>query len=161
MTIQDLGSIGEVVAAIATVATLGYLALQIRQNTTTMRGATHEVAVEHLTAVILALSSDSSLAAIISQGSRDFASLSYEERLQFGSYWQAALIGAEGSLLQYRRGNLDEFVWQRDLSVLRPWLTTSGVREWWMRNPVAFTPEFSAVIQREIDQGPTDDETAV
>ena len=30
MTIQDLGSLGELVAAIATVATLGYLSLQIR-----------------------------------------------------------------------------------------------------------------------------------
>ncbi len=37
MTIQDLGSIGELVAAIATVATLAYLALQIRQNTTALR----------------------------------------------------------------------------------------------------------------------------
>ena len=33
VTIQDLGSIGEFVAAIATVATLVYLAIQIRSNT--------------------------------------------------------------------------------------------------------------------------------
>ena len=32
MTIQELGSIGELIGAIATVATLVYLALQIRQN---------------------------------------------------------------------------------------------------------------------------------
>ena len=32
MTIQDLGSIGELVAAFATVAALGYLALQIRHG---------------------------------------------------------------------------------------------------------------------------------
>lgn len=32
MTIQDLGSLGELVAAIATVATLGYLAVQIRAS---------------------------------------------------------------------------------------------------------------------------------
>ena len=33
LTIQDLGSIGELVVAVATVATLAYLAFQIRQNT--------------------------------------------------------------------------------------------------------------------------------
>lgn len=33
MSIQDLGALGEFLAAIATLATLGYLALQIRQNT--------------------------------------------------------------------------------------------------------------------------------
>ncbi len=39
MTIQDLGSLGELIAAVATVATLVYLALQIRQNTHTLRHA--------------------------------------------------------------------------------------------------------------------------
>jgi len=39
MTIQDLGNIGELVAAIATVATLVYLAIQIRSNTIAVRSA--------------------------------------------------------------------------------------------------------------------------
>ena len=39
MTIQDMGSVGELIAAIATIATLAYLALQIRQNTHTVRAA--------------------------------------------------------------------------------------------------------------------------
>ena len=37
MSIQDLGSIGELVAAIATIATLVYLAIQIQQNTRATR----------------------------------------------------------------------------------------------------------------------------
>ncbi len=39
MTIQDLGSLGELVGAVATVATLLYLAVQIRHNTRTVRAA--------------------------------------------------------------------------------------------------------------------------
>ena len=39
MTIQDLGSIGEVVGAIATVATLIYLAIQIRSHTYAVQSA--------------------------------------------------------------------------------------------------------------------------
>lgn len=39
MSIQDLGSIGEFIAAIATILTLVYLALQIRQNTAVSRAA--------------------------------------------------------------------------------------------------------------------------
>src|SRR5210317_1923214 len=41
MTLQDLGSIGELVGAIATIATLAYLAIQIRQNSAHMREATN------------------------------------------------------------------------------------------------------------------------
>jgi len=37
MNVQDLGSIGELIAAIATLATLIYLAVQIRQNTAQQR----------------------------------------------------------------------------------------------------------------------------
>lgn len=36
MTLQDIGSIGELVAAIATVATLIYLAIQVRHNSAAM-----------------------------------------------------------------------------------------------------------------------------
>jgi len=39
VTIQDYGSIGELIGAIATVATLAYLAFQIRQNTVSVRAA--------------------------------------------------------------------------------------------------------------------------
>jgi hypothetical protein len=37
MTIQELGSVGELLAAIATIATLIYLALQLRQNTAALK----------------------------------------------------------------------------------------------------------------------------
>lgn len=37
VTIQELGSIGELVGALATIATLVYLATQIRQNTNATR----------------------------------------------------------------------------------------------------------------------------
>ena len=39
MTLDDLGNIGELVAALATVATLAYLAVQIRQNTRSLRAS--------------------------------------------------------------------------------------------------------------------------
>ena len=42
MNIQDLGSIGEFVAAIATIATLIYLALQIRQSSRSVDAATED-----------------------------------------------------------------------------------------------------------------------
>ena len=41
MTLGELGSLGEFLAAIATLATLIYLAVQIRQNTLATRAASH------------------------------------------------------------------------------------------------------------------------
>ena len=42
MTIEALGSIGELVAAIATIATLFYLATQIRHSSEATRGASQQ-----------------------------------------------------------------------------------------------------------------------
>jgi hypothetical protein len=39
MTLQDLGSIGEIVGALAVLVSLAYLALQIRQNTQALRAS--------------------------------------------------------------------------------------------------------------------------
>ena len=110
---------------------------------------------EHLTVVLQNLSSNPNLAQLVSRGSQDYASLSYDERLQFGSYWASAFIGAEASLLQWKRGNLDEAVWQRDLSTIRPWLRSAGVREWYSRSVIEFTPEFSAMVEREVGMAAT------
>ena len=42
VTIQDVGSIGEMIAAIATIGTLAYLAIQVRQNTRALRSSTFQ-----------------------------------------------------------------------------------------------------------------------
>ena len=155
MNWDAIGAAAELLGAIGVIASLGYLAVQIRQNTTALRGNAHEVAVEHLSEVLLALSANPDLVKLVSRGSQDFASLSADERLQFGSYWSCAFIGAEASFLQWQRGNLDEAVWERDLSTLRPWLRSPGVGEWYSRTAIEFTPEFSALIEREAEKRTT------
>ena len=47
MTIQDLGSVGELIAAVATVATLVYLAVQIRQNTRALGHASESAMLDY------------------------------------------------------------------------------------------------------------------
>ena len=46
MTIEDLGNLGDLIAAIATVATLIYLAQQIRKNSKSVEGASVQAILE-------------------------------------------------------------------------------------------------------------------
>ena len=48
MTLEDLGNIGEFVAAIAVVISLIYLAVQIRQNTRSVRASSYHAVVTNL-----------------------------------------------------------------------------------------------------------------
>jgi hypothetical protein len=45
MSLEDLGNIGEFVAAVAVVVSLVYVAVQIRQNTRSVRASSYQVAV--------------------------------------------------------------------------------------------------------------------
>ncbi len=83
MTIQDLGSVGELIAAIATVATLIYLAAQIRQNTSTVATSTYESVFNGYNDLNLAVASDPELARILECGLSDPISLDKNEQVRF------------------------------------------------------------------------------
>ena len=83
MSIQDLGSIGELIAAVATVATLAYLAVQIRQSAKATRQAAVHYNIESGLAVRLELVRDPEVAALYLKGLADHQSLCREDRLRF------------------------------------------------------------------------------
>jgi hypothetical protein len=149
MNWDAIGAIAELMGALGVIATLGYLAVQLRHNTAALRGNSHEVGAERLTTSLQSLVGNPELALLVGRASRDYAELDYVEKLQIGSYWTAIFTGAEVSMLQWRLGNLDEAVWQRDFSILRPWLHTPGVHEWYARSTIDFTPEFRILVERE------------
>ncbi len=64
VTIQDLGSLGELIAAIATVATLIYLAFQIRANTRSVRASSFQELDRGIREVHVAMAGNSELSRI-------------------------------------------------------------------------------------------------
>ena len=84
MTIQDLGSVGELIAAVATVATLVYLAMQIRQNTQALHRAAVHSTVESGHSVRSEFIQNPEVATLYLKGLSDPRSLSQEEALRFG-----------------------------------------------------------------------------
>ena len=83
MSIQDLGSIGELIAAIAIVITLAYLAVQIRQSAKATRQAAFHSAVESGLALRLELIREPEIVALYLKGLSDHRSLSREDLLRF------------------------------------------------------------------------------
>ncbi len=125
MTIQDLGSLGELIAAIAT---LGYLALQIRRNTRTAQTSTYQSALESSNRVQELILAHPHLERIYRIGRKDFCQLTEEERPQFRLLIDMYLNVFESMLLQHERGTLDEDFWQARLDGLRALLKQPGIR---------------------------------
>ena len=141
MTIQELGSIGEFVAAVATIATLFYLALQIRQNT---RAVEEQCRTQRQNSVLGARSAftewrslviqDPSIAAIWRKGNQDLEHLNEDERTQLDLllvdfFWAHATIW-----LQMKDGLVDEPLWEMSSSNVAIY-AGPGVRAWWSSSP--------------------------
>lgn len=148
MTIQELGSLGELVAAIATVATLIYLALQIRHNTQATRAGSFHAISDSMNHVNVAVAQNPSLARIWVAGSVDRSALTEEERHQYDLVLLSYFHVFETMHYQARVGAGEKNLLVAEERSLAALLSTPGVREWWAENPYAFGPEFRSYLER-------------
>lgn len=144
MTIQDLGSIGELVAAIATVATLIYLAAQIRQNTTAMKTS----ALNSLHDVQLLTRDNDRYNALILKSLRN-EELTAEERLHMVERFFTIMRAFEGIWLQQRYGAVSRDQFDQHLDLLRWAVTHQTARRIWAQLAPTFDPGFRAVVESE------------
>ena len=112
MTIQDLGSIGEFLGGLAVLVSLVYLALQIRQNTTSVRAAASASVAESLSRVTETMSLEPELARIWTEGLADHDSLDGDARIRFNMIFLTYMRRIENAFYQQSRGFLDPDHWQ-------------------------------------------------
>ena len=110
---QAIGAIGEVGGAIAVVATLVYLARQIRHSAEATRIAAYHQAQEQLWAIGIAISNDAEMAKILATtfaGDLDSLELPDRMRLEFalGTFY----FGMESMLALHEKGYIDSELWQ-------------------------------------------------
>ena len=128
MDIQELGSLGELIAAIATVATLGYLSVQIRQNTTQSRAYTQR---DLLTEIAKDNEKSARNPDLTRKGLYSYIELTEDEKIEFADLMLTMAVRFEASLRLHRDGLLDERLFQGHRRWVLAWLTTIGGREWW------------------------------
>ncbi|MGR8948212.1 MAG: hypothetical protein ACU84Q_09215 [Gammaproteobacteria bacterium] len=152
MTIQDLGSLGELVAAIATVATLIYLAIQIRMNTrATKEAATRSLLLANSEAT-MAMVSDGDLADILLRGIYDSGELKSPERLRFNGYLFSYYNQVDYAYEIFRAGDLDERTWNKISKEIPAYIGSPGGRKWWSQDRVRFSPEFASYVDNVLDE---------
>ncbi len=148
MTLQDLGSIGEFVAAIATLVTLVYLAVQIRQNTSALGHAEGRAILEDGNTWRAKLIQDPEIAEIYRKGLLDPGALDPIERLRFRMLLDALFVTW---LYGFRAGEITGYDGD---SHVRGTLARPGGAQFWADQKANFDPEF---IQYIDNLAPKDD----
>ena len=128
MTLGDLGNIGEFIGAIVVIVSFFYLAVQIRQNTRTVRSSTYQSVFDASTRIPELILAHPHLERIYRLGRKDLSQLTDDERPQFRLLIDQFMNVFETMFLQYERGTLDEDFWRARLYGLRVLLSQPGIR---------------------------------
>ena len=133
MTIQDIGSLGELIGAIATIATLAYLALQIRANTRVAKAESRRNNYSGVADALAPIVADEAVALIFLRGLDDYKSLDRVERMRFSFAIGRLAAGAQLAYYEHADGVSGESASQHVDNVVL-FLHTAGGHEWWLRN---------------------------
>jgi hypothetical protein len=157
MTLQDLGNVGEFVGAIGVIASLIYLALQIRQNsrqinenTNSLLGSVASEDARGSADFLHSLAENPGLARIWRLGHAEPQNLTDDESTQFVMLMGAAFYRLAGSFGQYRRGLLSEDSWEPYDRLISRYLRSPAVLEWWSRGDVPFGRSFIDYVDARI-----------
>ena len=151
MSWEAIGAIGEIIGALVVVATLGYVAVQIRQNTAMLNSSARQSLVDNDRQSILAILDHTDLLEKLGKGEK----LSAQDQSRYSLIWIMDLRNREFEFFQYKAGILDEAAWQSYQQTLHYSLGTERDRRWWDKvGRESFDTDFVKMVDKFIRGAP-------
>ena len=151
MTWEAIGAIGEIVGAGAVVLTLGYLAIQMKQNAAATRAQTAQNLADSVNGINLILAGSLDQSRISRKGFDDWESLTDDEK--FCWHWMAvaACRSLEAALTNARLNQADLQSIGLAKGSIRGLFSTPAYQRWWKeeRRMVVFTDDFVRFVENE------------
>ena len=145
--LENLAYVGEIVAAIAVILTLIYVAAQLKLNTAS-NGAN---AYQTWLAANLQVNASAAVEAMsetLAAGHEDSANLTEGSSIKFGLFQMGFFQLVQSVDYLYRTGSLDHALWQSEVNRAALNLRLPGVRQWWdAGGKTQLTPEFVRLIE--------------
>ena len=150
MSIQDLGALGELLAAIATIGTLFYLAIQIRNNTTAVQaGSRQAVANEFRSFNRLFLEYADAWQA----GLRKYPDLEYESRNRFATLVHDLLLTFQSMQALFDAKSLESETYEGYRTFVSSVIATPGGALFWQEWRATYTEKMAVSIDRRLELG--------
>ena len=142
-----IGAIAELLGAVAVLATLVYLARQIRQSRDAVQSASAETVLSNMNAAYQNAATSPVLGRVLFTGQENIQSLNDEEKGQFVFWFFGYLRTLELAYHHYLSGNFNESMWDGYSRHTQSLLSTTGVRQYWEIRKDVFSPEFVSYIE--------------
>ena len=132
MNWEAIGAVGEVAGAIGVIATLTYLAVQIRQNTKAIRGATLDSITEHQQ---FELRWSSDIGTSFRKSIEAPGELTDQETWEVTEWMTSAFVARQNEFKQFKQGLLDEDNWAACEKIIYMCLGSVWAQNWWKPRP--------------------------
>jgi hypothetical protein len=151
--LDTLGNLGDFIGGIAVVATLIYLAIQVRQNTSALQTASRQ-AISSGYRDSNRLRLDPTAALAWAKGLSDFENLPFEERNFFALITNDEALFFQGTFALYESGQLEESTYSAYLAWFASIIATPGGVVWWetIARPL-YAPGMVAAVDKRISNG--------
>jgi hypothetical protein len=143
---QALAAVAEIVASVAIVLSLVYLALQIRQSAQATRAATYQSVMTSVGTMSTAIIQSADAAEVIYRGGQDISSLSPPERVRFEQMASALFRHYDVLFYHHRHGLLEPEQWEGLNRRLQAGLVIPGLVRWWSENRIHFSRDFAKYV---------------
>ena len=152
VSIQDLGSIGELIAAVATIATLIYLALQIRANTKVTYAESRRGAMSQVNFYASILGENREAASIFRRGLAGNEPLDADEQTQFTFLFSMVVGQASTAFEEYELGITNRELFDATESAVIRLLKTPGGRGFWNSHVHSYPASFVAYVNALLEE---------
>lgn len=151
MTLESLGNLGDFIGGIGVVATLVYLAVQVRQNTAALRTASRQAIVtgmrDHVR-LALGPGGDSFFHAV-----EAFPDVSPEEYRHFTTRMNDLLLFFQGAHALHEAGTLEDETYEAYLGFVAASCSTPGGARYWKQVKEIYTPRMVVALDARIERG--------
>ena len=132
MSLEQLAALGELVGGLGVIATLLFLALEVRSNSRILRANAKTAGMESFANYNEMIATDPFVAPIIQAMLRgEGARLDEVERFRFTAVVRALIQRMEAQYFQYVEGLVDEAYWTQRRVWLKGFLENPALQEWW------------------------------
>ena len=145
MTLADIGSIGELIGAIAVILSLVYLAVQIRQNTEAVRIQTYQAIMDSSSRLGESLA-EPDVDRVYRKGRKDPDGCTDDEMAQFMLIAGQVVNLYEGLYLHHKSGAIDDDFFENRWKTFHRIMHQPGFRRMWERAGDYYATSFTEAV---------------
>jgi hypothetical protein len=148
VNLETISALAQLIAAVGVILSLFYLAVQIRQNTRSMRAIVVDPLAQSIADLNRPLAQDIGLARAFSTAIEDWNGVTSEERTRLLFLFFASFKLFQNAWFQKRQGTLDPQQWEGWDALIRMYYHRPGIKTWCPMRSAAFAVGFRNYIER-------------